>query len=646
MSAIAGVWNFDEKPDAAARCARMLAALEPYGPDAVAQWSEGPVALGRSLFCLVPEDAHDRQPLIGCGGHTVLVADLRLDNRDELTASLAIPPDRARLLCDAAILLAACERWQDSVVDRLVGDYAFTLWDKSQRRLTLARDFLGQRPLHYHRGKDFFAFASMPKGLHALAEIPYAPDEDRVAEFLTLLPESGTQSFFKGVERVEPGHIVTVTPSGVASRRYWEPRRRTIRLGSADDYVEAARHHLDQATRQRLRGVNGQVGAHLSSGFDSSSVAATAARLLALCGGKVVAFTAVPRQGYDRPGWQGRPGDEGPLAAATAAMHPNMHHVLIRPGDRTPLDDLDRIFLFFGGPVFNLCNMVWASAINEAARERKLDILLTGHMGNLGLSYSGYEWLPELLRKGRLMSLTRQVKALVANKQGRWRGNLARVVGPFVPAWFWHWAQVKFGGTDWDIGVYSAIRPDRMAEIGHAARAHERSQDLSFRPWSDGFAFRVWVLRTFDLGNYNKGTLAGWGIDQRDPTADRRLIEFCLSLPMEQFLANGEPRALAKRAFADRLPQAVLQQRSRGYQAVDWHERLTAARGSVAEEIDRLESCGPAARALDLPRLRKLTENWPTDGWERDAVMHPYRLALLRGISAGHFLRKATGGNR
>ena len=646
MSAIAGLWRFDEKPDAAQGCARMLASQEVYGPHAVAQWADGPVALGRCLFRLVPEDAHDRQPLTGGDGRYVLVADLRFDNRDELIAALGLSSDCARAWCDAAILLAGFERWQEDVVDRIVGDYAFALWDGAEQRLTLARDFLGQRPLHYHRGKNFFVFASMPKGLHALPDIPYVADEERVAEWLALIPESGPQSFFQGIERVEAGHIVTVTRNRVASRRYWQPSRRAIKLAGPAEYAEAARHHLDQATRARLRGVNGQVGAHLSSGFDSACVAATAARLLAPSGGKVIAFTAVPREGYDGPEPKARIGDEGPLAALTAAMHPNMEQVLIRSEGRTPLDDLDRIFLLFGCPFLNLCNGVWASAINDAARDRKLNVMLIGQMGNLSLSYDGFQRLAELLRRARLISLARQTAALIANKHGRWRGNLARIFGPFVPPWLWHWVESRFGGTDWDIGVYSAIRPERMAALDLYARAKQRHLDFSFRPSADGFASRVWALRRFDIGNYNKGMLAGWGIDLRDPTADQRLIEFCLAVPLEQYLADGEPRALAKRALADRLPQAVLQERRKGLQAIDWHERLTAARAGVAAEIDRLESCGPAATALDLPRLRKLAENWPTSGWERDTVMHQYRLALLRGISAGHFLRKATGANQ
>ena len=91
--------------------------------------------------------------------------------------------------------------------------------------------------------------------------------------------------------------------------------------------------------------------------------------------------------------------------------------------------------------------------------------------------------------------------------------------------------------------------------------------------------------------------------------------------------------------------ELVLEEPRKGLQAADWHERLTAARDRVAAELDRLAACPPAAKALDLPRLHRLVENWPTGGWERDEVSVPYRLALLRGISTGHFLRRATGSN-
>jgi asparagine synthase (glutamine-hydrolysing) len=98
--------------------------------------------------------------------------------------------------------------------------------------------------------------------------------------------------------------------------------------------------------------------------------------------------------------------------------------------------------------------------------------------------------------------------------------------------------------------------------------------------------------------------------------------------------------------LADRVPEIVLAETRTGYQAADWHEAVTAGRDDIAGWIGRLEGCGPAASALDLPRLRRLVENWPTSGWERDDVCYPYRFALLRGLSVGHFLHRASGSNQ
>lgn len=645
MSALAGRWNFDGNPDAGASCKRMLAAQQMYGPHDVGQWSDGPFAMGRQLFRTLPEDVYDRQPLLAAGGRLALVADVRLDNREDLAAALGLSPDDAAQQCDAAILLACLERWDEGALDRLVGDFAFALWDSSAQRLVLARDFLGLRPLHYHCGKDFFAFASMPKGLHTLPDVPYAPDEQAMAEFVALMPEGDGRSFFRDIAIVEPGHVVAITREGVEARRYWAPRREDLARPGSEDFVEGLRHHLDLATRARLRGANGAVAAQLSGGYDSAAVTATAARLLAPQGGRVVAFTAVPREGYDGPVPARRIGDEGPLAAATAAMYPNVAHVLIRSGHRSPLDELDRNFFLFDRPWLNPCNSVWLSAINSAARERKLTIMLTGQMGNYSISYNGLERLPELLRAGRLVKLWREGAKLVARGNMRWRGLIANTFGPFAPAWLWQRINDLYQGKQ-DVLEYTAIRPDRLEQLDLHRIAKERGLDFSYRPRKDGFETRLWAMGRGSVGNYNKGMLAGWGIDQRDPTADKRLVEYCLGVPMEQFLRNGETRALARRALSDRLPQAVLDERGKGYQAVDWHEGLTAARADIEAEFSRLSPCEPAARTLDVERLRALVENWPESGWERQDVMSSYRLALLRGVSAGHFLRRVAGTNQ
>jgi asparagine synthase (glutamine-hydrolysing) len=180
-----------------------------------------------------------------------------------------------------------------------------------------------------------------------------------------------------------------------------------------------------------------------------------------------------------------------------------------------------------------------------------------------------------------------------------------------------------------------------------AALARARHLDLYSlqRPWTDGFAMRLWMMNFSDEGEMNKGTLAGWGVDWRDPLADQRLVEFCLGVPTEEFLADGVPRALAKRAFSDRLPQTVLTEARIGYQAADWHEGLTAARIDVAAELHRSSECALAVKALDVDKMKRLVADWPSSDWESRRIISRYRLALLRGISAGHFLRKASGTN-
>ncbi|NML05425.1 asparagine synthetase B [Sphingomonas sp. G-3-2-10] len=642
MSALAGVWSFGGS-DAGARCRRVLDAQRIYGPDASDLRDDGAVAMGRNLFETLPEDRFDAQPLRSGDGQYLLVADVRLDDRTGLAEALGIDPGDAGRMCDAAFVLAAWERWRGDCFDYLYGDYAFAVWDSERAELTLARDAMGGRPLHYHRGGDFVAFASMPKGLHALAEIPYAPDEERALEFLALLPETGPRSFFVGIDRVEPGHVVTIGRNGIETRRHWQPDTTPLTLADEEAYAEVLRGHFDRAVAARLRGSERAVGAHLSAGLDSSAVATTAARLMAGAGGQVTAFTSVPRKGYDGPLPANAIGDESELAALTAAMHPNIEHVLVRPDARNVLDDLDRDFFLFERPLANAHVQQFWKRINVAAAERKLRVVLHGTMGNLSISYDGIHLFGELAAKRRFLRLFREGRALVKAKRGRWTGVLAQAFGEKIPRRLWVALRRWREGATIDIGTYTAIRPDRLAAM--IERGAERGFDTAMRRRADGVAARLRTLHRIDMGNNGKGWIAGWGIDMRDPTADRRLIEYCLRVPTEQFLVKGEFRAMARRAFADRIPARVIAERRKGRQVIDWHEGLSGARARLREEIDRLEQVPEAVAALDLDRMRRLVDAWPEDGWESQQAAVDYRFALLRGVVSGQFMRKATRSN-
>ncbi len=637
MTALAAYVSFGaDSPESA--CAAMLDGQAIYGHESRSR-TLGHATLGRRLWPLTPEDAFDTGPLLSASGGLLLCADARIDNRSELAALLSLP-EPLDLTSDSAIVCAAYEAWGDAAFDRLCGAYAVIVWDSERQTLLLARDPLGERPLHYHVGDGFIAAASMPKGLHALPAIPRAARTASMADFLALIPETGTESFFEGVERVTPGHVTVIDRQGrVKSCAHWNPPLEPLHLASDDDYAAAMRAALDDAVACRLRRASGALGSHLSAGLDSSSVTATAARLSAP--ERLVAFTSVP-SGNVTASHQVI-GDEGPLAAATAAMHATIDHVCVATGGASPLAGLDRHHHLFERPVLNPCNAVWTDAINDAAKARGVTVMLTGQMGNLSISHAGMQQLSQLARRGAfpaLFGLMRQMR----RRGHRWPGLVAQAFGPFLPSSAWAWIARKFDRA-LDLNRYSALRPEAFDGFAVADRAQQRGLDLSYRPWADSKAMRLWALRRIDLGLYNKGVLAGWGIDLRDPTADRRVIALSLRIPERQFILNGETRSLARRAFADRLPAAVIAERRRGAQAVDWHVGFTNAHSAIGEELAALERNPQSREIIDIDRLMLACTDWPDSDPETEAAQLLYRTAMLRALAAGHFLRKVARTN-
>jgi asparagine synthase (glutamine-hydrolysing) len=617
----------------------MLRSQSIYAPDPSVIRCEGAIALGRRIFRTLPEDRYDRGPVVGGGGRWTLVADVRLDDRATLCATLGLNPEEAGTLADSAIVMRAIERWEEAAFSKLVGEFAIALWDRDRETLVLARDFLGNRPLHFHHCAEFAAFASMPKGLLALPEVPTGPDEQTVAEFIALIPLKGPGSFFRGVQRVLPGELVNITRSRIDRARHWDFQPRPLNLRSPDEYAEAAREAFDRAVSSCLRGSEGRVAAHLSGGLDSSAVASTAATLVG-SDGTVTAYTSAPRSDYEPSSGKGLY-DESGHAAAVAALYPNMKHIVLRTSGRSPLASFDRNFLLYDSPFLNPANGVWLDAILDDAKARGLKILLTGQLGNMTFSYSGAQRLPELLSRGRLVELAKELFLL--HRRGMpLRTSGAQTFGPFLPAPVWR-AIHRLAGRRTGAGISSAINPQRMKDLAPLAEA--RGFDFDFRPRADPLATRLWVLGRVDHGNYHKGALAGWGVDTRDPTADRRLIELCLSIPMEQYLTGGTTRALARRAFRDRLPQIVVGETRKGYQAADWHEGLRADWDGAVREAQRIAEVPAAAAVLDTKKLTRLLETRPQGNWNGREQTVSYRLALLRGLSVGHFIRKATGSN-
>lgn len=642
MTAICGIWRLDGQGSAAGDCERMRRTLAIYGRDRSGGWDGGDIALGIQLARLVPEDVHDHQPLTGGGGRFVMVADARIDNRPELAAALGIGDERLRTMADSDVVLAAWERWGEGALDRLYGDFALAVWDAQARTLQLARDPLGQRPLFYHQGEDFVAFATMAKGLHALPEMPIAPDLDTLRDYLALAPMRGPGSFFAGIQRVEPGGLVTLHADGrIESREWYEWHLdRQLILEGDEAYVEAFRALFDRAVADRLR-ATGPVASQLSGGFDSSAVTATAAGMLAARGQRLTAFTHVPLTGVPLDEPPGRFGDEGPLAATVAALHANIDHIRIEAADRQIGDNLDAHFHAFEYPALNLCNNVWMSEIDRQAGRQGCKVMLTGAMGNMTISISGEERLTELFWAGALATWVKE--SLAARRAGHgWLGTwFGRPFGPWIPPALLKALHRARGRETVELRAFSALRGEIINGADLQRRLQALAYDPTFRPWPRIRSKIAFVLRRLDIhGLEQKGRLASCGLDLRDPTADRRLVEFALSAPSHLFFREGGNRWLYRQAFDGRVPPEILQCDDRGHQAADWFERLRRAQDSLKRLVGWSGESSQATDLIDIANLAQLAGEVLPAGPPSSTTRTAMRFRLLRGLSVGHFIRK------
>ncbi|MBA4763304.1 asparagine synthetase B [Sphingomonas sp.] len=644
MTAICGIWNRDGRPDAAQHVTQMRRALAPYGSDRSAAWDDGAIALGIGLARLLPEDRFDRQPLAARDRYH-LVADLRLDNRAELAAALGLTP-RLATLADADLLLAAWERWETATPDRLVGDFAFALWDAAEHRLHLVRDLLGNRPLFYHHSDRRIAFATMAKGLHALPDIPVAPDPLTLLDCIALAPRRGPRSFFAEVSRVEPGQRVTFHAYGRIEAVDWydwdTPRDPGLRRD--DDFVEAMRTTLDTAVAACLRS-DESIGSHLSGGMDSSAVTASAALQLAQRGQRLSAYTHVPLAGARLDHWGDRTLDEGPLAALLAARHANIDHVRVDAADRQIGDDMDAQFHAAEYPPFNLCNQVWMTEICRQLQHRRERVMLVGAMGNATISQQGVERLPLLATTGAWPTLIREGVAL--HRRGWTPQRVASsVIGPLLPPRLLDALRRLFRGKSppRDLLAYAALNPALVENPDYRAHLEQHGHGLHLPSPRSPRALAVSILRHTDvMGLTGKGQLARFGVDQRDPTADRRLIDLALATPPHLLLRDGQTRWIYHRAFGERIPGEIRTQAGKGLQGADWPTRIEQARATLATELDR---ANPVAESLlALPTLRALASADTGTGRVTDDQRYAQRIKLLRGTSVAHFIRKAQRRN-
>jgi asparagine synthase (glutamine-hydrolysing) len=612
MSGIAGMYLLDGRPVDLTALAAMAESIAHRGADGRGTWSEGSVGLCQLMLCTTPESLDEELPLVDEGRGLVLTSDARIDNRDELIEVLAIRQD-GRPVTDGDVILAAYDRWGDRCPERLVGDFAFAIWDRQRQVLFCARDSFGVRPFYYYRSDRMFAFASEIKALLSLEAIPRRLDETRVASYLGRTELDSASTFYQDIVQLRAAHSMTVGRERAAVRRYWTlDVSREVRLASDEEYDEAFREQFVRAVRGHLRSVF-PIGSLLSGGLDSSAIVGVARKLLADNGGsRLHTFSGV----FDR---LTQCDERSFINAVVARGGVDPHYVV---SDRLdPWADIDAMLREqqepFPGPFLFV-----RRAFCGLARDLKVRVLLDGSMGDAVVPH-GLGHLTELVQQGRWWSFATQVRVLKRTVYRNYTVSLRslvweRGIRPLAPvllerAWRLRWrASAPYRRHGW-----APILNPSFARRIHLA---ERLADLRAGFAGPARTAREEHRRYLASGLYHSfgvtgRTAAAFGLSASHPFADRRLVEFCLALPSEQRLRQGWSRLVFRRALADVLPDEVRWRRDKSNLQPLVMSMLFGSPNRALVERTIFEDARMLADYLDLGALRDAYRRCAA--WER-----------------------------
>lgn len=605
-------------------------------------------APGAVFVSRTPYDFLTRSQSVRLGARGALFAGIgRLDNRAEVASALKLTRSECEGASDADLIGEGYARDGEAGIARCLGVFAFAHWDPEARRLSLARDYFGKRALFFHRGEGFAAFASSLRVLLSLPHVPREIDDAMLIDFIAVNYREPRKTIYRGIERVPTRSLICLSPRRIEHSYYWSPRLDVSSGRSFDECVEQARVLFDQAVATAAAG-RSHIAVSASGGLDSSAIAATLARLG--CAERITCYTMMPPSDLDVAVPPHRYRDEHDKMLALHRMYPGLDLRFLSPEDAPMSQARDvRRFMRIPQPMHAVLNLDWFEGRDPMLIADGHDVILSGVRGNYGLSWTGQFSLLALLRQGRILHFARELLALARQSQRSLaRTFVAEALVPGAGAPLRRHIHRLRGRPPYSVARYSALHPALAAEPA----VQHRWNAYGFDPWfvpTGWQSARHRAFFMFDMDQATRDQVAMSadfrGIEMRDPHADRRLVELALNVPEYFYRRNGVPRSFARAVFADRLPPEILNERRRGLQGGGWFRRLEAERAAMAEEVAWMQNSPRISRLLDVPRLRRLMEDWPADEGEAELRLNDYRNAFARAIHVARFIRWAEGGN-
>ena len=532
--------------------AAAAASMRHRGPDDDGFLAEPGAGLAFRRLAIV-DVASGHQPLSNEDGTVWIAFNGEIYNHTEIRPELESRGHRYRTHSDTETIVHAYEEWGEDCVSRLRGMFAFAIWDRTRRRLFVARDHVGIKPLYWARANGAFVCASEIKALFAFPGLERRPDLAAVVQHLTLRYAAAPRTMFEGVHKLPAGHAMVLDATGERIFRWWRPEYEPKRVLGDGDALHEIERRLEDSVRSHLMS-DVPLGALLSGGVDSSLIVALMSRLLRR---PVQTFSV----GFDAPG----PYSELPYARMVADHCRTDHHEIVVGADDVARE-LPALAWHQDEPVSEPA-AIPTSMVARLARET-VTVVLTGEGGDE--LFAGYPkhavepWARALAHTpGALRDsfLTHGVERLpfrfrklqVVGRSARFRDEAERLA-----AWF-----AGFVGDERErlLGPALAgrsamgVEPFRAALADTSARSSlDRMLDVDLRTW----------LVDDLLMKMDKMSMSA-SVEARVPLLDRPLIDWAMTVGPEHKVRGLEGKVLLKRLARKLLPREIVDRPKVGF---------------------------------------------------------------------------------
>ncbi len=626
MCGIAGFLDLGRRSgtqELAALAGAMAGKLAHRGPDASGVFvdAEAGIAFGHTRLAIIDLSPAGAQPMHSSCGRSVITYNGEIYNAAELRPELERLGRRFRGHSDTEVIVEACAEWGvAATVERLIGMFAFALWDRQERRLTLVRDRLGIKPLYFGRQNGRIVFASELKAFEVLPGWQPELDRDALAAYLRLAYVPTPHSIYRGIGKLAPGHVAVIDAEGeVKTSAFWSLEDAVERgkaapfEGNDSEAIDALEALLADAVGRRLVS-DVPLGAFLSGGIDSSTVAAM---MRAKSNAPVRTYSI----GFDQPGY-----DEAPHARKVAEALGTEHTELYVSPDqaRAVIPELPQIY----DEPFADSSQVPTYLLSKLTRDH-VTVALSGDGGDeLFAGYTRHRFARGLSRVpaplGRVLGCglgvagpavwDRLFDLLPAKKRPGLAGDkmqkVALMLGQggadgyrsLVSAWNVPEAIVRGArepkGVLFDPGV-ARLLPDPLARMQYL-------DTLTYLP--DDILTKV-----------DRASMAV-ALEVRVPTLDHRVVEFSWRLPSRFKLRRGQGKWLLRQVLYRHVPKALVERPKAGF-AVPIGSWLRGPLRTWAEEL-LSERCLSQGGLLDAAPIRARwrehlegSRNWHASLW-------------------------------